>query len=69
MAPSLEAYANDNANQTVLIRINVDQHEELAREFGVRSIPYFVLYDGKGGETSRGPAARNWVNTTIMKAR
>lgn len=66
MAPSLEAYANEKKNNTNLIRIDVDQNRELSRQFGVKSIPFFVIYDEQRAETSRGPAARKWVNETIL---
>lgn len=65
MAPSLEAYANDPANKTALIKINVDQHPELSDRFGVKSIPAFFLYDAKGKQTLSGKAAREWVTKNV----
>lgn len=66
MAPKLETFANDTANNTVLLRINVDQHQELAKQFEFKSIPFFVRYDDSGNEISRGQEARDWVNSTIL---
>lgn len=69
MAPSLEAYANKSSNKTALIRINVDTNSELSDQFGVKSIPYFVLYDDKGNQTAAGQAAREWVNKNVLMGR
>lgn len=34
-----------------ILKVNVDKHEDLAREFGIMSIPYIVLYEN--GEAKR----------------
>ena len=34
-----------------ILKVNVDKHEDLARKFGVMSIPYIVLYEN--GEAKR----------------
>ncbi len=34
-----------------IVKVNVDKHADLAREFGIMSIPYIVLYEN--GEAKR----------------
>ena len=48
LAPILEEMA-DNVD---IIKVNVDEHEDLAREYGVMSIPTLVLLE-KGKEVKR----------------
>lgn len=49
MAPVLEKFAEDNAGRVKVVKINVDENPDLAKAFGVRSIPLLVtVKDGKG---------------------
>jgi thioredoxin 2 len=52
MHPILERLAARRAGEIVVVRINVDSHQELAREFGVRGVPTFVIVL-KGVERAR----------------
>lgn len=65
MAPSLEAYANNPENKITLVKVNLDKHRELAKQFGVKTIPAFFLYDADGKQTLSGKEARDWVKTKI----
>lgn len=47
LAPVLEELAN-NRSEVKIVKINVDNEEELSRRFGVMSIPTLILFkDGK----------------------
>lgn len=47
MHPVIEEIAKENPNLKV-IKVNVDSQEELAREYGIMSIPTIILFkDGK----------------------
>jgi thioredoxin 2 len=52
MHPILERLAVRRAGEIAVIRINVDQHQELAREFGVQGVPTFVVVHN-GAERGR----------------
>jgi thioredoxin 2 len=43
MHPVLERLAARRAGEIVVIRINVEYHPDLAREFGVQGVPTFVI--------------------------
>lgn len=44
LGPILEEFAKENENVKV-VKVNVDEHEDLSREFGVMSIPTLVLFE------------------------
>jgi thioredoxin 1 len=44
VAPVLAEVADELAGQLSVAKVNVDEHGPLAVEFGVRSIPAFVLF-------------------------
>jgi thioredoxin 2 len=52
MHPILERLAARRAGEIVVARINVEYHQELAREFDVRGVPTFVIVH-KGAERAR----------------
>jgi thioredoxin 2 len=52
MHPILEDLAARRAGEIVVVRINVEHHQGLAREFGVRGVPTFVIVH-KGAERAR----------------
>lgn len=52
MHPILERLAARRAGEVAVIRINVEYHQELAREFGVTGVPTFVIVH-KGAERGR----------------
>lgn len=48
LGPVISELANDYAGRIVVGKCNVDEEEDLAVEFGVRSIPTILFF--KGGE-------------------
>ncbi|HID00369.1 MAG TPA: thioredoxin [Piscirickettsiaceae bacterium] len=46
--PMLEKLANELAGQFVLAKVNIDEQQQLALQYGVRSVPTFKLF--KGGQ-------------------
>ena len=52
MHPVVESFAKRRAGEIMVVRINVDQHPQLAAEFGVQGVPTFVILH-KGYERSR----------------
>ena len=57
LAPVLEEYVASHDDVTVL-KVDVDEEEELARKFGVMSIPTLVLYKN-GTETVKDVGYKN----------
>jgi len=48
VAPLVEELANELDGQAIVRKVNIDQERELAAQFGVRSIPTFLVF--KNGE-------------------
>lgn len=48
IAPHLEALATEYAGQLKVAKVNVDQHQRYAAQFGVQGIPKMILF--KGGQ-------------------
>ena len=46
MNPVLEALATELAGKLKIVKVNVDQNQNLAMEFGVRSIPTLLIFKG-----------------------
>ncbi len=42
-APHLEGLAKEMKNKAVILKVNTDNEPQLARRFGVRGIPHFVV--------------------------
>ena len=45
MAPMLESVAVDNAVPVKVARVNVEAHEELTEQYGVRAVPTLLIFN------------------------
>lgn len=61
IAPAIEKLADEYAGRAVVGKVDVDQEEDLAREFGIMSIPCVVILKD-GVEYSRLVGARPYSN-------
>jgi thioredoxin 1 len=48
MAPLLESVAEDEAVPVKVARVNVEDHENLTEEYGVRSVPTLLIFNQGG---------------------
>lgn len=48
LAPTLEEAATELGDKATIVKINVDENQELAGQYGIRSIPTLLVF--KGGE-------------------
>jgi thioredoxin len=48
LAPLLESVAEDEAVRVKIARVNVEQHEELTQQYGVRSVPTLLIFNHGG---------------------
>ena len=64
MGPVLEELARDYAGKALFARLNVDKNPEIARQYGIMSIPLFMIFSGGRpvervlGAVGRGPLER-----------
>ena len=55
LSPVIAQVAEEKADQIKVAKINVDENPELARQYGIRSIPTLMLFkDGELVNTSMG---------------
>jgi len=45
MAPMLESVAEDQAVPVTVARLNVEHHEELTEQYGVRAVPTLLIFN------------------------
>jgi len=70
MAPAFEQAAVSLEPRVRLAKLNTDEAQEIAAEYGIRSIPTMILFD-KGREIARqsgammGGAIENWVEAQL----
>ena len=50
IGPSLEEISNELAGKVKIAKLNIDENQELAAQYGVRSIPTLLMF--KDGEVS-----------------
>jgi thioredoxin 1 len=48
MEPLLESVAEDEAVPVKVARVNVEHHEELAEQYGVRAVPTLLIFNQGG---------------------
>jgi thioredoxin 1 len=58
IAPILEDVATERQDSLRVVKVNVDESPDLARQFGVRSIPTLILFQGGRPQSQRVGALR-----------
>ena len=70
IAPALEEIAAEMAGQVKIAKLNIDENQNSAMKFGVRSIPTLILFkDGKPAAMQVGAAPKgklvDWIKGAI----
>ena len=70
IAPALEEISEEMSGQVKIAKINIDENQNMAMKYGVRSIPTLILFkDGQPVSTQIGAAPKNklaaWIQTAI----
>lgn len=59
IAPMLQEIASENYGKLAVAKVNVDENNDLAAQYGIRSIPTLILFKaGKPVDTIIGPVSR-----------
>jgi thioredoxin 1 len=68
LAPVVEELAGDFEDRAVVGKVDVDAEEDLARKYGIRSIPTLLVFrDGEVAERVSGVATKNRL-TEVLEA-
>lgn len=70
IAPALEEISEEMGGQVKITKLNIDENQNMAMKYGVRSIPTLILFkDGQPVSTQIGAAPKNklaaWIQTAI----
>ncbi|MGX1309674.1 thioredoxin 1 [Amorphus suaedae] len=70
IAPSLEQIATEMDGKVKIAKLNIDENQNIAMKYGVRSIPTLILFkDGKPAATQVGAVPKgklvDWINASI----
>lgn len=64
MTPILEETLQELKGNIKLLKINVDKHPQLSQQFGIRSIPHYILFKrGKSSGEKEGSSPRETCST------
>lgn len=68
VTPVVEALAGDLGEAVSVLKVDVDQNQELASTYGIRSIPTLVLFEnGKPVESVTGVTSKEALNNMIQQ--
>lgn len=66
IAPILDEIANEYEEQLIIAKVNVDYNNDIAAQYGIRSIPTMILFkDGEQVETIIGLASKSELMHSI----
>jgi thioredoxin 1 len=66
IAPVLEELAGEYAGRAKIVKMNVDEHQNTAATYGVRSIPNLILFkDGQVAQQIVGAAAKTKLSEAL----
>ena len=70
VSPILDRLSNEFAGKIKILKLNIDENQEVAGNFGIRSIPTFIAFkDGVRLETKVGGMSeaqfKSWFNSLI----
>ena len=69
LAPTLEDFAEENKDTVKVVKINVDENQNLAKAFGVRSIPTLVtMKDGAALNGMKGNVPKSGIENLIAES-
>ena len=69
IAPALDEIANEMQGQVKIAKLNVDENQNTAIKYGVRSIPTLLLFkDGELAATQVGAAPKSRLSDWIKNA-
>ncbi len=69
IAPALEEISEEMDGQVKITKLNIDENQDMAMKYGVRSIPMLILFkDGEPMATQIGAAPKGKLSDWIKSA-
>ena len=67
MSPVVEGLARRRAGEIMVVKLNVDQHPDIAAQYGIQAVPTFVVLN-KGSERGRTSGAQTDTDFALWLA-
>ncbi|MBD1547740.1 thioredoxin [Roseibium aggregatum] len=69
IAPALEEISEEMSGQVKITKLNIDENQDMAMKYGVRSIPMLILFkDGEPAASQVGAAPKGKIADWIKSA-
>lgn len=69
IAPALEEISEEMTGQVKITKLNIDENQDMAMKYGVRSIPMLILFkDGEPAASQVGAAPKGKIADWIKSA-
>jgi thioredoxin 1 len=69
MAPIMEELATEMKDSVKIVKVNIEESEDLAGQYGVMSIPTFIFFkNGKAADQMSGAMPKDKMAAAIKKA-
>ncbi len=69
IGPALEEISEEMAGQVKITKLNIDENQDMAMKYGVRSIPMLIMFkDGEPAATQVGAAPKGKISDWIKSA-
>ena len=66
MAPALESFAENNAGKVKVCKVDVDENQQVAMKYGIRSIPTLIFFkNGEAVEVSIGAVSESILQSKL----
>src|SRR5438128_11987981 len=66
VAPVLDKIAEERSDELKLVKVNIDEEQELARRYGIQSIPTIVLFkDGEPAAAAIGAQPKTAIERSL----
>ena len=66
LAPTLEAYAKENAGKVIVAKVDIDANEELANEFRIEVVPTLIgFYQGEARGALKGLVGKKQLDELV----
>jgi thioredoxin 1 len=68
VAPIVEELAEDKAGKLKVVKVNVDNNQEIAAKYGIRSIPTLMLFkNGEAVDQMIGAVPKSMIESKLEK--
>jgi thioredoxin 1 len=66
VAPVLDRIVEERAGQIKLVKVNIDEEQELAQRYGIQSIPTMILFrDGEPAASTMGARPKGMIEKDL----